>query len=101
MDKIKQKTDKVIKNCKAHGLSCVEVFCYDSTKCYVENSDKKDDGQERPMKPPFEINTFDKVLLDAPCSGLGQRPQLVNKITPKMLESYKFVQRKLFNAVSI
>ncbi|CAH2048652.1 unnamed protein product, partial [Iphiclides podalirius] len=98
MDKIKQRTDKVDKNCQVHGLNCVKVFCYDSTKCYVENKDEIDAIEDRTIKPPFKLNTFDKVLLDAPCSGLGQRPQLVNKISPKMLESYKFIQQKLFNA---
>lgn len=76
-------------------MSCVATYAYDSTKCCSEDSEGVNQG------PPFPPNSFDKVLLDAPCSGLGQRPQLMNKMTPKMISSYKFVQRKLFAEVSI
>ncbi|CAK1580262.1 unnamed protein product [Parnassius mnemosyne] len=92
LDKTQQKADKIVKNCKAHGITCVNVFAFNSVNCYTEC------GDGEVIKPPFPLNSFDKVLLDAPCSGLGQRPLLVNKISSKMLESYKFVQRKLFNA---
>ena len=39
---------------------------------------------------------FDKVLLDAPCSALGQRPMLINSCTTKELKSFPKLQRKLF-----
>ncbi|XP_014367403.2 tRNA (cytosine(72)-C(5))-methyltransferase NSUN6 [Papilio machaon] len=92
LDKTKQKTDKISKNLEAHGITCVKVFPYNSEKCYTNNSEAEIN------EPPFPLNSFDKVLLDAPCSGLGQRPQLTNTVTPKMLQSYKHVQRKLFEA---
>ncbi|XP_068633174.1 tRNA (cytosine(72)-C(5))-methyltransferase NSUN6 [Battus philenor] len=92
IDKSDHKTNRIIKNLTAHGINCVKVFSYDSVKCYFDSQ------EEEVIQPPFPLNSFDKVLLDAPCSGLGQRPQLVNKMSPKILQSYKFVQRKLFNA---
>lgn len=95
MDKTPQKALKIKENCERHGVSCVKSFAFDSTKCFSENSDGIEDG------PPFPSNSFDKILLDAPCSGLGQRPQFNNKMSPKMLESYKFVQRKLMSTVSM
>lgn len=85
---------KVQENCENHGVTCVRAYTFDSTKCYAS------DGGSVDSDPPYKSNMFDKVLLDGPCSGLGQRPQLINKMTPKMLQSYKFVQRKLFDAVS-
>ncbi|XP_052753266.1 tRNA (cytosine(72)-C(5))-methyltransferase NSUN6 isoform X2 [Galleria mellonella] len=89
IDKTAQKVDRIRENCEKHDVTCVHVYAFDSTKCYYENSEGIQNG------PPYPSNCFDKILLDAPCSGLGQRPQLVNKMTPKMLQSYKFVQRKL------
>ncbi|XP_063825565.1 tRNA (cytosine(72)-C(5))-methyltransferase NSUN6 isoform X1 [Ostrinia nubilalis] len=92
MDKTRQKVEKLKENCIKQGVTCVTAYAFDSTKCCSNDSKNIDSG------PPFPPNSFDKVLLDAPCSGLGQRPQLNNKMTPKMLESYKVVQRKLMKA---
>lgn len=47
--------------------------------------------------PRFVPDCCEKILLDAPCSGLGKRPQLRNKITEKVLKSYVPLQRKLFS----
>ncbi|XP_026327101.1 putative methyltransferase NSUN6 [Hyposmocoma kahamanoa] len=92
IDKTPQKATKIRINCDTQGVTCVSAYPYDSTKICSEISSDVNGG------PPFPPNCFDKVLLDAPCSGLGQRPQLVNKLTPKMIQSYKFVQRKLLCA---
>lgn len=94
IDKTPQKAAKIQVNCDIQGVTCVTPYSYDSTKICSEMCSDVNKG------PPFPPNCFDKVLLDAPCSGLGQRPQLVNKMTPNMMESYKFVQRKLLCAVS-
>lgn len=48
--------------------------------------------------PPYPPESFDKILLDAPCSALGQRPSLLNKMTYKELSSYSNLQKKLINA---
>lgn len=94
IDKTSQKVERLKANAVTQSVTCVKSYAFDSTKCYSETSTGISHG------PPFPENSFDKVLLDAPCSGLGQRPQLLNKITPKILSSYKFVQRKLMAAVS-
>ncbi|XP_049873958.1 tRNA (cytosine(72)-C(5))-methyltransferase NSUN6 [Pectinophora gossypiella] len=93
IDKTKLKTDKIRINCELQAITCVKIYFYDSTK--ICSNTRGLNGE-----PPFQPKTFDKVLLDAPCSGLGQRPQLNNKMTPKMLQSYKFMQRKLFEAAA-
>ncbi|XP_072949232.1 tRNA (cytosine(72)-C(5))-methyltransferase NSUN6 [Epargyreus clarus] len=90
LDKTEYKVKKIKQNCESHGITCVEAFSFDSTMCYSE------DHFGEISKPPFPRNCFDKVLLDAPCSGLGQRPQLVSKMDPKTIDSYKYLQRKLF-----
>ena len=53
-----------------------------------------------PPSPPYPSGTFDRILLDAPCSALGQRPQLVVRMNLKELQSYPRLQRKLFTTVS-
>lgn len=94
IDRTEKKVDIIKNNCKLQGLTCINAFAYDSRKIYSETT--TNDGP-----PPYPSNCFDKVLLDAPCSGLGQRPTLTNNnMSQKMLHSYTCVQRKLFEAVS-
>ena len=54
-----------------------------------------------PFHPPYLPETFDKVLLDAPCSGLGQRPQLKYSLKLSEYCSYQVYQRKLIKQVSV
>ena len=60
-----------------------------------------DSQQESPLnlEPPFKPSTFDKILLDPPCSGLGNRPQLSCTMTEKEMRSYPIYQRKLIKQV--
>merc|ERR1712106_530837 len=46
--------------------------------------------------PPYPPGHFDRILVDAPCSGLGQRPQFYNKMKLKELNSFPKIQKKLF-----
>lgn len=84
--------DKILKN----NLKSINAYAYDSTKTFVESLMENSID----FKPPYKAETFDRILLDAPCSALGNRPMLSSNITPKMLESYGKVQKKLLsNAV--
>lgn len=49
--------------------------------------------------PPFPEESFDRILLDAPCSGLGQRPNMAINYSLKEVCSYQPLQRKLFRTV--
>lgn len=51
--------------------------------------------------PPFLPESFDRILLDAPCSGMGQRPNMAYSSTLKEVTSYQPLQRKLFTVVRI
>lgn len=93
-NKIKLVQEKIFKN----NLCSIKAYAFDSTKAFdgslLENNED--------LKPPFKSATFDRILLDAPCSALGNRPVLSSSLTPKMLESYAKVQKKLFsNAVPL
>ena len=56
--------------------------------------------QENVIQWPYRqcpVGHFDKILLDAPCSALGQRPQLTNNMKLKELLSFPKLQKKLFD----
>lgn len=77
---------------KLDNYSCIEAHQFDATKAWDENE------HGIPVKPPFASNSFDRILLDAPCSGLGNRPQLSCSIKQsKVLQSYPHIQRSLFS----
>lgn len=67
----------------------MEELEYKSVKCEQMNSAKTN---------TLPVSYYDRVLLDAPCSGLGNRPQLPrsNQMTVKMLKSYPVLQKQLF-----
>lgn len=53
------------------------------------------------LVPPFRPSSFDKVLLDAPCSGLGalrRRPDARWRIEPSSVEALADLQRRLLDA---
>ena len=52
-----------------------------------------------PDSPPYPPGSFDRVLLDAPCSALGQRPQALCHFKLKELLSYPPYQRMLIKQV--
>ena len=51
--------------------------------------------------PPYSPGSFDRILLDAPCSALGQRPSAHNDITLASIKSFPIVQQKLLKQVSL
>ncbi|XP_028726339.1 tRNA (cytosine(72)-C(5))-methyltransferase NSUN6 [Peromyscus leucopus] len=92
LDKIMNKVEKLKQNASLLGLHSIRAFCFDATKAL-----KLDmiDGTEG--APPFPPESFDRILLDAPCSGMGQRPNMACTWTLKEVRSYQPLQRKLFN----
>ncbi|XP_010769380.1 putative methyltransferase NSUN6 isoform X1 [Notothenia coriiceps] len=92
LEKIKNKIDRIRQNAKMLQLNSVKVYCFNSTKAVSSDSAQEHEG------PPFPAESFDRVLLDAPCSGLGQRPSMSCTWSLKELCSYQPLQRKLFHA---
>ena len=53
--------------------------------------------------PPFRAGSFDRVLIDAPCSGLGalrRRPDARWRITPADIEVLAALQRRILTAAA-
>ncbi|CAB3367542.1 Hypothetical predicted protein [Cloeon dipterum] len=94
IDRTEKKCNVIRETCDSFQAKCL-AFCYDSSKSVLEDDEPKkkiEDG------PPFNQNSFDKILLDAPCSALGQRPQLLNKISVKQIKSNPSLQKRIFKA---
>ncbi|XP_074180937.1 tRNA (cytosine(72)-C(5))-methyltransferase NSUN6 isoform X1 [Rhinolophus sinicus] len=91
LDKISNKVKKIKQNALLLGLNSIRAFCFDGTKA-LKLDMVKDTGGE----PPFLPESFDRILLDAPCSGMGQRPHMACAWTLKEVTSYQPLQRKLF-----
>ncbi|XP_063094039.1 tRNA (cytosine(72)-C(5))-methyltransferase NSUN6 isoform X2 [Cavia porcellus] len=92
LDKIPNKVEKIKQNALLLGLNSIKAFCFDGTKALKH--DMTEDTQEG---PPFSPESFDRILLDAPCSGMGQRPNMACTWTLKEVMSYQPLQRKLFS----
>ena len=104
LDKSASKVLQIIENSKMLGLQNIRCFVFDSTKACIEASEEQFQMEDTVInraliEPPFLPNSFDRVLLDAPCSALGQRPQLHNPIRLKEVQSFSRLQKKLFSAV--
>lgn len=91
MDKIANKVDKIKHNAAILKLKSIKAFCYDGTKALASENLSDSIGA-----PPFPPESFDRILLDAPCSGLGQRPNMACAWTLREVTSYPPLQRKLF-----
>lgn len=96
IDKTSNKVKRLQETCDKFSAR-VHIFQADSTNI-VDSVLKFSNVSNGPL---FSEESFDKVLLDAPCSALGQRPQFSNNISVKSLRSYIPLQRKLFYNVSI
>uniref|UniRef100_A0A6P7FLK9 Methyltransferase NSUN6 n=1 Tax=Diabrotica virgifera virgifera TaxID=50390 RepID=A0A6P7FLK9_DIAVI len=91
IDKTPKKVAQLQKRCEDFGAK-VYSFQADSTAIISDTLSSKNviDG------PPFAPQSFDKILLDAPCSVLGKRPQLANRSSENEIKSFVPLQRKLF-----
>lgn len=93
LDKISRKIEALRSLCQTMGLDCVNAFFWDSTKSVAPTP-----GSD--WSPPYAPDTFDRVLLDAPCSATGQRPRIGKPIPVEQIESFSKMQKKLFSIVS-
>ncbi|CAG5896211.1 unnamed protein product [Menidia menidia] len=105
LDRIRNKIDRIRQNAKALGLHSVRACCFNSTQAVGPPQGAGDEAPGPPQEagdeapgPPFPPESFDRVLLDAPCSGLGQRPNMANTWSLKEIRSYPPLQRKLLQA---
>uniref|UniRef100_UPI00358FD1EA tRNA (cytosine(72)-C(5))-methyltransferase NSUN6 isoform X2 n=1 Tax=Myxine glutinosa TaxID=7769 RepID=UPI00358FD1EA len=94
LDKISRKVERLLKLAEAQRLTCIKAYCCDSTRVLKEDGVCGDD-ETKDAVPSFSREYFDRALLDAPCSGLGQRPRMSWMGSLAELDSYSLLQRKL------
>ncbi|XP_030253746.1 putative methyltransferase NSUN6 isoform X2 [Sparus aurata] len=92
LERIRNKIDRIRQNAQMLRLRSIKVYCFNSTQAVSSDPVQESEG------PPFPPESFDRVLLDAPCSGLGQRPNMGSTWSLKEIRSYTPLQRKLFHA---
>ena len=82
VDKSNNKIAAINRNCDRLGVTNVRAVVGEGQN--LISGEDKNDGDDI-MSPPYKPGSFDRILLDAPCSGLGQRPQFYNKIKMNFL----------------
>ncbi|XP_003739882.1 putative methyltransferase NSUN6 [Galendromus occidentalis] len=87
LDKAGARLEKTREKCELWNLTCVKCVVHDGTLPFSTNPDLADGPQ-----------TFDRILIDAPCSALGQRPRLQYRLNLRQVQSYPCVQRALLRA---
>ncbi|XP_034416442.1 tRNA (cytosine(72)-C(5))-methyltransferase NSUN6 isoform X3 [Cyclopterus lumpus] len=92
LERIRNKIDRIRQNAQMLHLRSIKVYCFNSTRAVSSSPTQGAEG------PPFPPESFDRVLLDAPCSGLGQRPIMSCTWSLREICSYQPLQRKLFHA---
>ncbi|KAF6737657.1 putative methyltransferase NSUN6 [Oryzias melastigma] len=92
LDKIRNKIDRIRQNAETLRLQSIKAYCFNGAQAVSSDPTPQTQG------PPFPPESFDRVLLDAPCSGLGQRPNMASTWSLKEICSYPPLQRKLFHA---
>uniref|UniRef100_A0A1A8F0D3 NOP2/Sun domain family, member 6 n=1 Tax=Nothobranchius korthausae TaxID=1143690 RepID=A0A1A8F0D3_9TELE len=91
LDRIRNKVERIRQNAQTLHLQSIKAFCFNSIDAVSDDPPPQTEG------PPFPPESFDRVLLDAPCSGLGQRPNMACSCSLKEIRSYQPLQRKLFH----
>ncbi len=88
LDKSRSKVTQIEENCRRLRVPEGAVRCHaiDAAKSCSEEENGVACDLSGP--PPFAPRSFDRVLLDAPCSAMGQRPQFRNDMKGKELRSF-------------
>jgi methyltransferase NSUN6 len=102
LDRSRQKIERFIKNNDLQSLN-IKAYVCDSTSCVLSKVDSTRFLLDKLPKSGSKIKglgreLFDRILMDGPCSALGQRPSFSGKCDPAMLRHYPSYQRSLLHA---
>lgn len=113
LDRSAGKLKSLEHNVQRFGLTNVHCYLYDSTVCCRSSNEVSTLINCNlkvvififllsiivPGPPPYPPALFDKILLDAPCSGLGQRPSFNFSMSLTDFTSLPPYQKKLLTQV--
>ena len=83
-----QRVELIEQALKKYGITCVRTVCEDS----------------RTLHTKMPLYYFDKVLLDAPCSGLGtlkHKPEIKLNIKPEDIDELTRLQSQLLDSAAL
>ena len=86
LEKNPNKVKRMREDIQLQRITSITLFVCDSTACFSEAAPSDS------LCPPFGRERFDRILLDPPCSALGQRPMLVNNSNLKDVISHPSYQ---------
>lgn len=100
LDKNVSKVTRLKQNLKELSVTCAKVYVGDSTRIFpTEDGVQPEELGDELV--PLAPSSFDRILLDPPCSGLGQRPKLLapepGQISNPSISAY---QRKLLQCAA-
>ena len=85
-DRSKRRAQSLKSLCERWGLDCVSPLFLDSASCISDSPDPK--GKR------FCRESFDRILLDGPCSGIGLRPKFQEEKSLEEILGFEDYQRK-------
>ena len=103
-DRSRKKVQRMRELFESLNLSCIFPFKLDSTQSVLDKTQQQRHKEKLSVKQILESSdpvrgffpeSFDKILLDPPCSALGLRPRLTHTFTVQDLEGFCSVQRNL------
>lgn len=100
LDRSRQKITQFTKIIKEKNL-CIKAYCCDATSCVLPRSESTSFTLDNLPQPGSKIaglsrESFDRILLDGPCSALGQRGFGSNGEV--LLRNYASYQRSLLES---
>lgn len=97
MDRNPDRLAQLTQNCRRLGITNIRPFCGDLTRGLESEHFSPDRTRMGPVSREFE-GGFDRILLDAPCSGLGvlrRHPEGKWFKSPELFEQMSRLQRAL------
>eukprot|EP00698_Gefionella_okellyi_P016274 TRINITY_DN464_c0_g1_i8.p1 TRINITY_DN464_c0_g1~~TRINITY_DN464_c0_g1_i8.p1 ORF type:complete len:222 (+),score=3.35 TRINITY_DN464_c0_g1_i8:638-1303(+) len=100
LDRNAGKVACIVAAAKRWGLTCIEAHVQDATVCVVQAEDTLDEQSRSNSTGSivFESGSFDRVLLDPPCSALGLRPKLKDMSSGKNVSAQSKYQKSLMRS---
>ena len=87
-----KRLEKMKENLNLWGMSCVIPFKFNAVKAHDPRLPR-----EPRLDPPFPSEHFDRVMVDAPCSGMGNRPKLKSEFLVAHIENYPETQKEILS----